>query len=74
MTKSINQLAQLDGDTAANTVRRIREDECSVRNAWRQIAYHEGEESCTLARIVEMTGYSEDYVRFVCGNVGYELK
>lgn len=72
--KSINQMAQEEGDSSANEARRIREREATVKRAWRTLAYNEGEAACTAARISEASGIPIDYVRTVCGNVGYTLR
>lgn len=72
-TKSINQVAQENGDTSVREAQRIRERESEVRTAWRTVAFNDNEAACTAARIAEMTGYPVDFVEFVCGNVGYKL-
>lgn len=72
--KSINQMAQEEGDSSANEARRIREREATVKRAWRTIAFDEGEGACTATRVAEASGLPVDYVRTVCASVGYELR
>jgi len=72
--RSLNQIAQDEGDTAANEARRIREAEASIHRAWRQLAYDEGESAVTAHRIATMTGLPVAYVRDVCERVGHVLR
>lgn len=72
--KSINQIAQENGDSSANEAKRIRDRESAVKQAWRRVAFNEGEAACTVEKVAREADLPVDYVRFVCGNVGYELK
>jgi len=72
--RSLNQIAQDEGDTAANEARRIREGEASIHRAWRQIAYDEGESAVTAHRIATLTGLPVAYCRDVCERVGHVLR
>ncbi len=74
MRRSINQEAQVDGDTTANEVARIRFRERAVSDTWRAIAYHEGEAACTAARIAKDTSLPEAYVVEVCAVKGHTLR
>jgi hypothetical protein len=71
--KSINQIAQEDGDTSANEATRIRDREAAVAKAWRTIAYHEGEASCTADRIAKVAELPIDFVRDICARKGFDL-
>jgi hypothetical protein len=71
--KSINQMAQEEGDTTANEAKRIREREATVKKAWRTVAFYENEAACTAERIAKESGLPIDYVRFVCANYGLNL-
>ena len=71
--KSINQVAQENGDTSANEAARIRERERAVVAAWRTIAFNEGESACTLGRVSRAAELPEEYVAFVCAVKGYAL-
>lgn len=72
--RSPNQIAQDEGDTAANEARRIREGEASIHRAWRQLAYDEGESAVTSHRLATMTGLPAAYCRDVCERVGHILR
>jgi hypothetical protein len=72
--QSINQVAQDEGNTSANEAKRIRNRESAVKVAWRTIAFNEGEAACTAERVARDCELPVDYVRFVCGNAGYEVK
>lgn len=72
--RSPNQIAQDEGDTAANEARRIREGEASIHRAWRQLAYDEGESAVTAHRLATMTGLPAAYCRDVCERVGHILR
>jgi hypothetical protein len=74
MNKSINQLAQENGETSANEAQRIREREVAVMRAGRTVAFFEGEAACTAARIASESGMPIGHVRFVCGNHGMDLR
>lgn len=74
MGKSINQLAQEEGDSSANEARRIREREAQVKKAWRTVAFYENEAACTAERIARESDLPVDYVRFVCGKEGLALR
>ncbi len=73
-SRSINQIAQEAGDTSANEANRIREREATVKRAWRTIAFNENEAACTAERIAAETGLPADFVRFVCGTHGLDLR
>ncbi len=72
--KSINQIAQEDGDSSANEAARIRAREADVKRAWRTIAYEQGEAACTAERVADAANLPIAYVRFVCGASGYDLR
>ncbi len=74
MKKSINQIAQEDGDTSANEAARIRDREAAVTKAWRTIAYHEGEGACTAERVAASTELPVDFVRDICARKGLDLQ
>jgi hypothetical protein len=71
--KSINQVAQEDGDTSANEARRIRERENDIARTWRTIAYNEGETACTAERIAEAAELPVRFVRDICERRGLNL-
>jgi hypothetical protein len=68
--KSINQIAQEDGDTSANEARRIREREAAIARAWRTLAYNEGESACTAVRIAEAVELPVAFVQDICDRKG----
>lgn len=72
-TKSINQMAQEEGNSSANEARRIRDREASVKRAWRTVAFYENEAACTADRISKESDLPVEYVRFVCGSYGLAL-
>jgi len=72
-TKSINQVAQAEGDTSANEVRRIADREASVKRAWRTIAWETSESDCTAEKIANVTGLAIGYVRTICERNGLGL-
>lgn len=72
--KSINQMAQEEGDSSANEAQRIRDRESTVKRTWRSVAFHENEAACTAERIAKESELPIDYVRFVCGKEGLALK
>jgi hypothetical protein len=72
--KSINQIAQEDGDTSANESARIRDREAAVAKAWRTIAYHEGETACTADRIAKASELPVAFVRDICARKGLDLQ
>jgi len=71
--KSINQVAQEEGDTSANEAARIRDREAAVAKAWRTIAYHEGEAACTADRVAAIAELPVDFVRDICARKGLAL-
>lgn len=71
--KSINQVAQEDGDTSADEARRIREREDAITRAWRTIAYNEGETACTAERVAEAAELPVKFVRAICERRGLSL-
>lgn len=71
--KSINQVAQEDGDTSAHEARRIKEREDAVARAWRTLAYNEGETACTAERIAEAAELPAMFVRDICERRGLSL-
>lgn len=71
--RSINQIAQDDGDTSANEVARIKARERSIRDAWNRIAYNEGAGACTAERIARETDLPVHYVIDICGRSGHIL-
>lgn len=73
MTKSINQVAQEEGDSSANEAARIRAREGAVTRAWRTIAYHEGEAACTADRVAADAELPVDFVRDICARKGLDL-
>lgn len=72
--KSINQIAQEDGDTSANEAARIREREAAVARAWRTVAYHEGESACTADRIATITELPIAFIQDICARKGLTLQ
>lgn len=71
--RSINQIAQEDGDTSANEANRIREREATVKRCWRTIAFEDGEEACSAESVAACAGLPVDYVRLICERYGYPL-
>jgi hypothetical protein len=67
--KSINQLAQEEGDSSRNEANRIRERESAIRSAWRQIAFNTNRRPAAK-EIAEQTSLPENYVRVVCERNG----
>lgn len=74
MKKSVNQIAQEDGDTSANEAARIREREAAVAKAWRTVAYYEGETACTADRVAALSELPADFVRDICARKGLSLQ
>ena len=72
--KSINQIAQAEGDSSANEAKRIREREAAVAKAWRQIAYDDGEAACSADRVAQAVDLPEAYVRAICERKGLALR
>lgn len=77
--KSINQMAQEDGDTTRNEAARIKAREAAVAKAWRTYVW-EHDENPTAQQVSQLaTEIAEEllgveYVTRVCGTRGYELK
>jgi len=75
---SINQIAQIDGDTNANEAKRIRNREAAVRRAYREHAYNIGTPTANdiTARTSEIAGeqIGEDYITRICEKNGDPLK
>lgn len=74
MDKSLNQLAQEDGDTGRNEVARQRASESAVKVAWRTRAFHFGESSVTVLALVAATNLPADYILRICERHGYAVK
>ncbi len=51
--RSINQVAQDEGDSSANEAARIRTRGASVARAWRTIAYKRGDGACTAQAVAD---------------------
>lgn len=66
MKKSINQIAQENGDTSAN-------EAAAVARAWRTVAYHEGEAACTAERVAAIAELPVNFVRDICARKGLAL-
>jgi len=70
--RSVNQQAQLEGDTTANAAKRIRANALQVKDAWRAYAY-EHDTLPTVEQLVTATGFPVEYIVFICGSEGYAL-
>ena len=70
---SINQIAQMDGDTSAKEAARIRARDAAVCRAWRTIAYYEGESACTAAKIAERADLPVAFVSAICERHGHPV-
>lgn len=77
--KSINQIAQENGDTTANEANRIRRREATVKHAWRKYTF-EHNEYPTAQQIAEIASEEAEeelgmeYVKTICERNGYELR
>lgn len=74
--RSINQVAQDEGDTMANEVLRLKEQDEAIYRAWRTIAYGTFESRPTtpsLRAVAEAVGLPEHFVSFRLAIRGYEV-
>jgi len=72
MWLSVNQAAQLEGDTGANAVKRLKAREAAVRVAWLTEVYEHGE-PVRADRVVRAANLPEPFVRQLCERFGYGL-
>jgi hypothetical protein len=78
MNLSINQIAQIEGDTNANEVKRIKTREAAVRRAYREYAYNIGTPTAVAlmarASAIAEEPINSDYIKLICERDGSPLK
>lgn len=74
--RSINQVAQDEGNTMANEAKRLAEQDAAIYRAWRTIAYGTLESRPTtpsLRGVAEAVDLPEHFVSFRLAIRGYEV-